>query len=337
MFRNLMFGFILLAGALAAQDPDAASRMRQLTSLPAVAAAPDMKLGPGDLVEISVLGVPDLSQLARIGTGGIITLPILGPTVAAGLTPLELQERIASMLKERELVREPQVSVFTREFRSQPVYVLGAVNQPGQYMATTQLRLLDALSLAGGLDLKRAAGHLLVQRRRDNAEKPLAPLQFEKRESAESAGRIKINLTDLLDNGDLSLNISLEAGDVIQVPEKESEQFYVVGDVQRPGAFPFGTQRSVTVLTALSFAGGFGRTAKPEKARILREVAGQNTRQHIEVDIKKVMLGKAEDIALRPEDLLVIPTSGSKAFQTYVLPAAVATSIGSLIWAGFAR
>jgi polysaccharide export outer membrane protein len=328
---------VLLAPCVPAQEPDAANRMRQLTSLPTIAAASDKKLGPGDLVEISVLGVSDLSQLVRIGSGGIIAIPILGSLTAGGLTPLELQERIASMLKERELVRDPQVSVFIREFRSQPVYVLGAVNQPGQYMATTEIRLLDALSLAGGLDLKRAAGYLLIQRRRERADRPRAPLQFEERESIETAGRIKINLTDLLDNGDLSLNVPLEAGDVIQVPEKETEQFYVVGDVQRPGAFPFGAQRSVTVLTALSFAGGFGRTAKPERARILREVSGQRTRQHIEVDIRKVMLGKAEDIALRPEDLLVIPTSGSKTFQTYVLPAAVATSIGSLIWAGFAR
>jgi len=337
MSRKWILAFALFTPALAAQDLDAAGRMRQLTSLPAVAVAPDRKLGPGDLIEISVLGVSDLAQLVRIGSGGIITMPVLGSVVAGGLTPLELQERIASMLKERELVREPQVSVFTREFRSQPVYVLGAVNQPGQYMATTQLRLLDALSLAGGLDLKRAAGHLLIQRRRDTPDPPRAPFQFEERESLQSSGRIRINLTDLLDNGDLSLNIPLETGDVIQVPEKETEQFYVVGDVQRPGAFPFGAQRGVTVLTALSFAGGFGRTAKPEHARILREVAGQKTRQHIEVDIKKVMLGKAEDLALRPEDLLVIPTSGSKTFQTYVLPAAVATSIGSLIWAGYAR
>jgi len=323
---------ILFTAILSGQTSDAVSRMQQLTSLPVEGGSRVYLLGPGDLLEISVLGAAELTQLVRISPAGTITLPLIGQVVAAGLSTDDLQVRLADILRERKLVREPHVIVFTKEYRSQPVYVLGAVNQPGQYMVTTQLRLLDAIAMAGGLDMKRAGNYLLLQRRPNADEKPSDVLQ--NRESIETAGRVKIDLDALLEKGDLSLNLSLQGGDVIQVPEKELSEFYVVGDVQRAGAFPM-PRKNVTVLTALSMAGGYGRTAKPERARILREVAGETARMHIEVDIKKIMLGKGEDIVLKSEDVLVIPTSGSKAFQTYILPAAVAAGVGSLVWAGF--
>jgi len=321
---------MLFTAILSGQTSDAVSRMQQLTSLPAEGGSRVYLLGPGDLLEISVLGAADLTQLVRISPAGTITLPLVGQVVAAGLSTDDLQVRLADILRERKLIREPHVTVFTKEYRSQPVYVLGAVNQPGQYMVTTQLRLLDAIAMAGGLDMKRAGNYLLLQRRPNADEKPSDVLQ--NRESI--AGRVKIDLDALLEKGDLSLNLSLQGGDVIQVPEKELSEFYVVGDVQRAGAFPM-PRKNVTVLTALSMAGGYGRTAKPERARILREAAGETARMHIEVDIKKIMLGKGEDIVLKSEDVLVIPTSGSKAFQTYILPAAVAAGVGSLVWAGF--
>ena len=321
---------MLFTAILSGQTSDAVSRMQQLTSLPAEGGSRVYLLGPGDLLEISVLGAADLTQLVRISPAGTITLPLVGQVVAAGLSTDDLQVRLADILRERKLIREPHVTVFTKEYRSQPVYVLGAVNQPGQYMVTTQLRLLDAIAMAGGLDMKRAGNYLLLQRRPNADEKPSDVLQ--NRESI--AGRVKIDLDALLEKGDLSLNLSLQGGDVIQVPEKELSEFYVVGDVQRAGAFPM-PRKNVTVLTALSMAGGYGRTAKPERARILREAAGETARMHIEVDIKKIMLGKGEDIVLKSEDVLVIPTSGRKAFQTYILPAAVAAGVGSLVWAGF--
>jgi len=199
---------------------------------------------------------------------------------------------------------------------------------------TTQLRLLDAIAMAGGLDMKRAGSFLLLQRRPNAEEKPSEGLL--NREGVETTGRVKIDLDALLEKGDLSLNLPLQGGDVIQVPERELSEFYVVGDVQKAGAFPM-PRKNVTVLTALSMAGGYGRTAKPERARILREVVGESARMHIEVDIKRIMLGKAEDVALRSEDVLVIPTSGRKVFQTYILPAAVAAGVGSMVWAGFTQ
>ena len=325
---------ILLTAILSGQTSDAASRMQQLTSLPVEGSSRVYLLGPGDLVEISVLGVTELNQLARISPAGTITLPLIGPVVAAGLSTDDLQTRIADILRERKLIREPHVTVFTKEYLSQPVYVLGAVNQPGQYMVTTQLRLLDAIAMAGGLDMKRAGSFLLLQRRPNAEEKPSEGLL--NREGVETTGRVKIDLDALLEKGDLSLNLPLQGGDVIQVPERELSEFYVVGDVQKAGAFPM-PRKNVTVLTALSMAGGYGRTAKPERARILREVVGESARMHIEVDIKRIMLGKAEDVALRSEDVLVIPTSGRKVFQTYILPAAVAAGVGSMVWAGFTQ
>jgi protein involved in polysaccharide export with SLBB domain len=107
---------------------------------------------------------------------------------------------------------------------------------------------------------------------------------------------------------------------------------YVVGDVQRGGAFTLGGQRSVSVLRALALAGGLGRTAKADKARIVRKVAGEPKLREIAINIQQILSGKAEDIGLGPDDVLVIPTSSRKTFTTTYLPATVSAVAGAAIY-----
>jgi len=337
MLRKVTLALVVAVAQLAGQPSDGEARMLALTSLPISPGSSEYRLGTGDVLEVRVIGIEELSQVVRVNSDGLITLPIIGRVVAGDLTSFELQDSIAAILNARELVKSADVTVFIKEYHSQPIYVLGAVNQPGQYMAAGEIRLLDALSMAGGLDATKASDRLLIQRRLPAEQVNDDVGEFSARPSIEKTGRAEIDLRALLEAGDLSLNLLLQGGDVIQVPEKASEQFYVVGDVQRPGVFPFDANKNVTVITAMSFAGGFGRTAKPAKARILREVPGSETRTQIAVNLKKVLSGDAEAIKLRPQDVLVIPTSGAKTFQSYVLPASVAAGIGSLVWAGFAR
>jgi polysaccharide export outer membrane protein len=332
MFGKIATCTIVLSLVVMGQGTDLASQMEQRSSSPAAAGSRDYELGPGDLLEIAVFGVEDLNQVVRVSAAGTITLPLIGRIEVTGLTGEQLQAHITDLLAKEKLVRDPQVTVFIKEYHSQPVYVLGAVNQPGQYMISQRMRLLDALSMAGGLDMKKAGDHLLLQRRAIEPNGDKAVLG-EDEESANS-GVINIDLQALLEKGDASLNISVKGGDVIQVPERKAEVFYVVGDVLRSGEFPFDKQRNISVLGALSVAGGLGRTAKPEKAMIFREVEGAPKRQEIAVNIKHIMRGKAEDIALRADDILVVPTSGSKTFSLYVLPTAVAAAVGAAIWAG---
>ena len=107
---------------------------------------------------------------------------------------------------------------------------------------------------------------------------------------------------------------------------------YVVGDVQKAGAFTLGGQRNVSVLRAVSLAGGLGRTAKPDKARIIREVSGEPKLREIAVNIPQILSGKAEDIELGPDDVLVVPTSSRKIFTTDFLPSAFSAVVGAAIY-----
>ena len=120
-------------------------------------------------------------------------------------------------------------------------------------------------------------------------------------------------MQQILDGKNPAANIEIKPHDVISVSQGNGRMVYVVGDVQRSGAFNLGGQRTISVLSALSLAGGLGRTAKPEQAKIFRPVDGRN-HQEIAVNIKQILAGKSEDIALRPDDVLVVPTSSRKTF-----------------------
>lgn len=301
-------------------------------SEPARQGSQDYQFGPGDLLQITVFGVDELDQTVRVNSSGTITLPLLGRLTVAGLTGEELEAHITSVLTRLQLVKDPQVTVFVKEYRSQPIYVLGAVNQPGQYMVTHQLRLIDALTMAGGLDTRRSADHLFLQRRADGQN--LRTISRSTTGLNDRSDVVRIDVKALLENGDESLNLVLQAGDVIQVPERTPEVFYVVGDVMRSGSFPFHRDQRISVLGALAMAGGLGKTSMPEKAVIFREVPGSEKRQEIAINLKQVMRGKAEDIAIRPEDVLVVPTSSRKTVITYVVPGAVAAAVAAALWAG---
>jgi protein involved in polysaccharide export with SLBB domain len=107
---------------------------------------------------------------------------------------------------------------------------------------------------------------------------------------------------------------------------------YIVGDVEHSGGFTMGGRQTVSVLMALSLAGGLGRTARSDKARIIRSVPGKQTIQQVPVNLKQVLEGKAEDIGLRPQDVLVVPTSGHKTFSTYTVPSMLAAAAYGAIY-----
>jgi polysaccharide biosynthesis/export protein len=111
----------------------------------------DYRIGPSDLIEISVFQVPELSKTVRIGTRGTLSLPLIGQIQAGGLTSHELETAIARKLQESYL-QDPQVSVFIKEFISQRVTVEGNVNKTGVFPISGKTTLLQAIAMAGGLD-----------------------------------------------------------------------------------------------------------------------------------------------------------------------------------------
>lgn len=109
----------------------------------------DYRIGPNDLLDVEVFGVPDLKRSVRVNSSGQISLALVGNVVVAGLSAQQAEELVAEKYSKNYL-QDPQVSVFIREFTTQRITVEGAVTRPGIYPVTGQVTLLRALALAGG-------------------------------------------------------------------------------------------------------------------------------------------------------------------------------------------
>ncbi len=139
-------------------------------------------------------------------------------------------------------------------------------------------------------------------------------------------------MEEILEGKNPAVNIEIKPNDVISVSEANSNMIYVVGDVEHGGAFTLGGRQNISVLRALSLAGGLGRTAKPQKARIIRGSPGEPKPLEIAVNVRRIFNGKAEDMVLLPQDVLVIPTSSRKVFTTYSVPSAVSAVVYAAIY-----
>ena len=311
--------FIVLLAALcaAAQQP----------AQTAVQADSGYVLGPDDQIVIRAIDVPEISDKPiLIGTNGNITLPLIGRVKAGGLTVEQLETELNTRLK--EYVRDPQVAVMVAESRSHPVSVFGAVSKPGVVQLQGRKTLYEALSMAGG-PRETAGPSLTVTRRRENGDIPLPNAAIDPTGQFSVA---ELNVQEILEGKNPAANIEIKPNDVISVSEGTSSMIYVVGDVKRAGAFTLGGRQSMSVLNALSLAGGLERTAKPAKARIIRNVPGELKHQEIAVNLKQILAGKAEDIGLGPQDVLVVPTSGSKSFIFNFVPATMSSAVGAAIY-----
>ena len=155
-------------------------------------------LGPGDVFEVRVYREPELSGLYRVDANGDFDFPLLGPVHAEGQSASALAQLLNERLSERHL-RNPQASVFIREFNSKKVFVLGQVTKPGAFRFSERMSVVQAIALAGGFK-PLAAGELVLTRMLDGRE---AKFRVPFREI--SLGR--------------SQNILLQPGDIIFVPE----------------------------------------------------------------------------------------------------------------------
>jgi polysaccharide export outer membrane protein len=288
-------------------------------------------LGPDDEIVIRGIDATESSDIkpdkpVLIGTNGDITLPLVGRVKAGGLTVEQLEGELNTRFK--EFIREPQISVTVTTFRSQPVSVFGAVTKPGVVQLRGGQTLYEVLSMAGG-PRDTAGSTLTVTRPRQSGE---IPLPGAKMDSTEQFSSVELNVKEILEGQNPAANIAIKPNDIISVSEGSSNMIYVVGDVQHAGAFTLGGQRNVSVLRALSMAGGLGRTAKSDKARIVHEVAGEVKLREISVNIHQILSGKAKDIELGPDDVLVVPTSSRKVFTTDFLPNAFSSVAGAAIY-----
>ena len=270
----------------------------------------DYKIGPEDLLEISVFEEEKLNKTVRVSSQGNISLPLLGILRVKGLTANEVEKEIRDLLSEKYL-QDPHVSVFIKEYRSQRISVIGAVEKPGVFDITGQKTILDMLGMAGGLKggNENEAGQLLFLIR---PPKPEDEPFKEKKDSDELTPKtFVIDLEELLVKGDLTLNLPLIDGDVINIPV--SGKIFVGGEVKNPGGFPLKGKK-MTVSQAIVMAGGLTTEAKGSETKIFRYSGKETEKEIVSVNVYAIQKGQAEDPYLKENDITIVPKSGVKAF-----------------------
>ena len=278
----------------------------------------DYKIGPEDLLEISVFEVEKLNKTVRVSSQGNISLPLLGVLNVKGLTANQLEKELRELLAEKYL-RDPHVSVFIKEYRSQRISVMGAVKEPKVFEVTGQKTILDMLAMAGGL--RDDAGHLLflirppaledkVPEAPEGAETPEAP-EGAKDSDEGSPKTFVIDLEELLIKGNLALNLPLMHGDVINIPI--SGKVFVGGEVWKPGGFPFGRKR-LTLSQAIVLAAGLKPQANGSQAKIFRYSEKGIGKEVLSFNVYAIQKGKEQDPYLKENDIIIVPRHGVKAF-----------------------
>jgi polysaccharide biosynthesis/export protein len=281
--------------ALTAPDPDQKTRTEQTVM---ARSGSLLRLESGDLVEVTVYNVPELTTKARISSDGEIYLPLIDSIQVAGLTAEEAEGLIQKRLSDGGFVKSPHVTLFVDQYASQGASVLGEVSKPGVYPVLGDQRLFDLVSAAGGFTEK--AGRGITVTHRNQTEKPLTvPLS-----------------RNVADNPDS--NIPIFPGDTVIV--HKADLVYVVGDVGRPSGFLMDSGH-LTVLQAIALAGGTTRTANLSGARIIRNGPGGITETPVE--LKKILRAKALDVTMQADDILFVPTSTVKAISGRTFEAAM--------------
>jgi polysaccharide export outer membrane protein len=247
--------------------------------------AADYVIGPQDILLIQVFDQPDLGGKYTVEADGTFTFPLIGRVKAGALTLRGFERELKVRLADGYF-RSPQVTVAVEQYRSQRVFVMGEVRQPGPVALTGGMTLIEALARAGST-LPTSSGEVsIVRAARANAERgPAMPGQ----DAATELFRASIRD---LQSGSLSQNIELHDGDTIFVPR--AELVYVFGEVKNPGGY--AVQKSTTVLQALSLAGGVTEHGAMNRVQVMRMVNGQKVEARV----------KLTDL-VRPEDTIIVP------------------------------
>jgi polysaccharide export outer membrane protein len=292
---------------LAPPLPGSTNQAQPPRELPPDSIRPNYVLGPNDQVLIRAPQAEEINEKPfRIDSEGNINMPIVGRIRAGGLTQQELEAEIVKRL--REFIREPQVIVIVTQFRSEPVFFVGAFRSPGIYPLQGRRTLVEMLASIGGLQ-PNASRHIKVTRR---AEYGNIPLPNATEDTEKKISSVEISLGSLRENVNPAEDIVLEPYDVISV--ERAELLYINGEVNKISGIELGERDSMSILQALTMSGGFTRDANRTRVRILRPIVGTTRRAEIDVDVKSLFEGKENDFPLLPNDVLYVSRSNKHAF-----------------------
>jgi polysaccharide export outer membrane protein len=265
-------------------------------------------IGPGDLIDFRVFGAPDMTQELRINSAGEAMIPLVGPVKVGGMTSVEAQTLIESRLRGGGYMRAPHVSLFTKEYALQGITMLGEVAKPGVYPVIGQRRIYDLISLAGGMTSR--AGHRVTISRRTEPDKPI---------------QLELN-TD--PSKSIEQNVEVFPGDTVVI--SRAGVIYVVGSVGKPSGFTMENNDHLTVLEAIALAGGTNPAASLNGAKIIRR--SETGIEEIQTPLKPILTAKAQDVPLKPGDILFVPDSKTKGAARRGLESVLQVTTGLAIY-----
>ncbi len=251
--------------------------------------APSILIGPGDLLNVVVFETPELSTAVRVNQDGDANLPVLGPVHVAGLNSQQAAVAIADAYREQGLLLNPHITVSETEFASQGASVLGEVRSPGVYPTLGTRRLLDMLSLAGGIST--TAGRLVSIVHRGDPQHP-----------------VQIALQPTPASLHAQVNPVIVPGDTVIVAK--AGVVYIIGDVSRPGGILVDNNERLSLIEALALAGGMNKTAALSQTKLIRKLPAG--REEVDLDLKHVLYGKQADVLMSDGDILYVPSSLGK-------------------------
>ncbi len=316
--RGILMSLLAALGMTSSPMPSAAQNAPAST---AISAVEEYKIGPADVLSITVADAPEFGGKLRVSDTGVIQINGLSePLMAEGLSPIELSLSIRQSLINAKQLRNPKVNVFIDEYHGRTITVLGSVSKPSVYSLTKRTNVLEALSIAGGA-LPNSGNSVTVVRGAASAEATGTPI-----------GSVQIiDVARLTRGEDLSANIEVRNGDVLNV--SPAQVIYVVGAVTKPGGFVLSNPtEGISVVQAVALAEGFKPMAATHQGLIIRQSTSEQARREIPVDVAALMKGKEADVILAPNDILYIPESGKKKALKAMSDVAIATVAGVAIY-----
>jgi polysaccharide biosynthesis/export protein len=251
---------------------------------PSGAQEPDYTVGSQDVLTISVYDQPDLSGKFKVEADGTFTFPLVGNVKAAGITLHAIEDDLKARLSDG-YIKNPQVTVGVETFQSRRIFILGEVRQPGPYVLTGDMTIIEALARAGSVTPQAADEILIVRPAPGKGAGPVTPEQ-----AGADTTVLRINIRDLQE-GNLAKNVLLKDGDTVVVPKAHG--VYVFGQVKAPGAYAM--EKGTTVLQALSLAGGVTDRGSTGRVKIVRTIDGK----------KQELKAKLTDL-VEPGDTLIV-------------------------------
>jgi polysaccharide export outer membrane protein len=282
----LTLGLTVLAGA---QAPPVAPPPTQMPGPPPQAS---YIVGPQDVLIITSYDQPELTGKFTVEIDGTFSYPLIGRVRVTGMTLRDVESVLKKALVDQRFFVDPQLTVAIEQYRSQKVYIVGEVRTPGAYPLSGDMRLVEALALAGSTTLTASGEAVIVRSTNEPVVVDPARLRPPDPNSPDPQNVVRVDLREL-ENGNLSQNVPLKNGDTIFV--LRAENVYVFGQVKNPGAYPL-RQKNTTVLQALSLAGGVTDRGSLGRVQIVRIVNGK--KQEIRAQVADLVM---------PRDTIIVP------------------------------